>query len=283
MLYKKYIKGKYDVEIAFLEGPITWIFSCPGNARKIAWVHNDIEDVFGSGEKAKAKQELNKEAYLKYDELIFVSQDNLNKFQRYFKGNKVMKRVIYNYLDCDLVLQKAMDGEAPEIKDDMISFVQVSRLVEQKAVGRLIEVHKKLLDDGFMHRIYIVGDGPLKEELQNKIKELGVEETFVLLGKRENPYPYIKAADYFLLASYYEGYGMVLVEAKTLNKYIIITDSAAREALLEYDNKLILKNDDKGIYDGLKNVIKKHPKAKVTKKDTFKKILDEVSKLIEGE
>ncbi len=283
MLYKKYIKGKYDVEIAFLEGPITWIFSCPGNARKIAWVHNDIEDVFGSGEKAKAKQELNKEAYLKYDELIFVSQDNLNKFQRYFKGNKVMKRVIYNYLDCDLVLQKAMDGEAPEIKDDMISFVQVSRLVEQKAVGRLVEVHKKLIDDGFMHRIYIVGDGPLKEELQNKIKELGVEETFVLLGKRENPYPYIKAADYFLLASYYEGYGMVLVEAKTLNKYIIITDSAAREALLEYDNKLILKNDDKGIYDGLKNVIKKQPKAKVTKKDTFKKILDEVSKLIEGE
>ena len=134
-----------------------------------------------------------------------------------------------------------------------------------------------------MHRIYIVGDGPLKEELQNKIKELGVEETFVLLGKRENPYPYIKAADYFLLASYYEGYGMVLVEAKTLNKYIIITDSAAREALLEYDNKLILKNDDKGIYDGLKNVIKKQPKSKVTKKDTFKKILDEVSKLIEGE
>ncbi len=283
MIYKKYIKDKYDVEIAFLEGPMTWIFSGESKARKIAWVHNDIEDVFGSGEKAKAKQDLNKEAYLKYDELIFVSQDNLNKFQRYFKGNKVKKRVIYNYLDCDLVKEKADAGEAKEIDKKKISFVQVSRLVDQKAVGRLIDVHKKLIDDGLEHNIYVVGDGPLHEELQNKIDELGISDSFILLGSRENPYPYIKAADYFLLASYYEGYPMVLLEARALNKYIIISDSAARETLIEYDNNLILKNNEDGIYKGLKNVIKKLPKVKKSNKDTNKKILQEIVNVIEGE
>lgn len=282
-IYKKYIKDKYDVEIAFLEGPITWIFSGESNARKVAWVHNDIEDVFGSGEKAKAKQDLNKEAYLKYDELIFVSQDNLNKFQRFFKGNKIKKRVVYNYLDYGLVLDKAKDGEAKEIDKNKLSFVQVSRLVDQKAVGRLIDVHKHLIDDGLEHNIYIVGDGPLHEELQNKIDELGIKDSFILLGSRENPYPYIKAADYFLLASYYEGYPMVLLEGRALNKYIIITDSAARETIMDYDSKLILKNNEDGIYKGIKSVIKKQPKAKKSSKDTNKKILEEIVHVIEGD
>lgn len=283
MIYKKYIKDKYDVEIAFLEGPMTWIFSGESKARKIAWVHNDIEDVFGGGEKAKAKQDLNKEAYLKYDELIFVSQDNLNKFQRYFKGNKVKKRVIYNYLDCDLVKEKADAGQAKEIDKKKISFVQVSRLVDQKAVGRLVDVHKKLIDDGLEHNIYVVGDGPLHEELQNKIDELGISDSFILLGSRENPYPYIKAADYFLLASYYEGYPMVLLEARALNKYIIITDSAARETLVDYEHKLIVKNDEAGIVKGIKAILKNKPTAKKNSKDTNKKILEEIVNVIEGE
>ena len=284
MLYKKYIKGKYDVEIAFLEGPLTWIFSGESSARKIAWVHNDIEDVFGKGSKANRKQKMNKEAYSKFDELVFVSQDNLNKFQRYFKDNKISKRVIYNYLDCSLVKEKANKGNAKEInKKDMINFVQVSRLVDQKAVGRLIDVHKKLIDNNQLHRMYIVGDGPLREELDNKIKEYGIEDTFILLGKKENPYPYIKAADYFMLTSYYEGYPMVLLEAKALNKYIIITDSAARETILDYENKIIVKNNEDGIYKGIKAILKNKPKAKNKNKDANKKILDEIVNVIEGE
>lgn len=282
-IYKKYIKGKYDVEIAFLEGPITWIFSSLGNAKKIAWVHNDIEDVFGKDKNSSIKQKINEECYEVFDELVFVSRDNLNKFQRYFKNNKKQKRVIYNYLDCSLVIDKANKGESKEIKKDTVSFVQVSRLVDQKAVGRLIDCHKKLIDAGQLHTIYIVGDGPLREELENKIKEYGVEDTFILLGKRENPYPYIKAADYFMLASYYEGYPMVLLEARALNKYIIITDSAARETLVDYEYKLIVKNDEAGIVKGIKAILKNKPTSKKNSKDTNKKILEEIVNVIEGE
>ena len=123
----------------------------------------------------------------------------------------------------------------------------------------------------------------LREELDNKIKEYGIEDTFILLGKKENPYPYIKAADYFMLTSYYEGYPMVLLEAKALNKYIIITDSAARETILDYENKIIVKNNEDGIYKGIKAILKNKPKAKNKNKDANKKILDEIVNVIEGE
>ena len=282
-IYDKFINNKYDVEVAFLEGPITWIMSTPSKAKKIAWVHNDIEDVFGKGRSAKAKQDLNKTCYSKYDELVFVSKDNENKFKEFFKDNKVSKRVIYNYLDTTLVKEKAEKEEAKDIKNDLISFVQVSRLVDQKAVSRLIDVHKKLIDDKLNHRIYVVGNGPLEDELRTKIKSLNIEDTFILLGGKKNPYPYIKKSDYFMLTSYYEGYPMVLLEARALNKYILLTDSAAREALNEYEDSKIVKNSEEGIYEGIKFILENKPKSSKNNKDTNKDILNKITDLIEGE
>ena len=88
------------------------------------------------------------------------------------------------------------------------------------------------------------------------IKENKLENSFVLLGKKENPYPYIKDADYFCLLSEFEGYGMVLEEAKILNKAIIITDTAAREAVDNYKNKEIIENSEKAIYEKIKEILK---------------------------
>lgn len=279
-IYNKFIKDKFDVEVAFLEGPITWIMAENSKAKKIAWVHNDIEDVFGKDKGVSLKQKMNKECYGKYDNLVFVSNDNMKKFKKYFPDVKAKKQVIYNYLNTDSVKEKAKEFKVSEIDKKKVSFVQVSRLVDQKAVLRLLDVHKKLIDDGYEHNIYIVGDGPQREELENKIKEYGVESSFNLLGKRENPYPYIKSADYFMLTSYYEGYPMVLLEGKALEKYILITDSAARETLIGYNDSKIVKNNEKGIYDGIKDLIENRPKTLKKNKDMNKEILDEVINLI---
>lgn len=141
-------------------------------------------------------------------------------------------------------------------KSDEKMFVTVCRLVKQKALDRLIKIHSKLIKNGYKHKFYIIGDGPEKENLKSSIEQENVKETFVLLGKKENPYPYIKRADYFCLLSYFEGYGMVLEEAKILNKKIIITDTAARESLEGYKKGIILDNNDEGIYNGLLKIIK---------------------------
>ena len=88
----------------------------------------------------------------------------------------------------------------------------------------------------------------------NLVQELNVEKTFIFLGKKENPYPYMKKANYIALLSYYEGYGMVIEEAKILNKPVVITDTAAKEAVRGYDRSLILKNDEDSIFEGLKKL-----------------------------
>lgn len=282
-IYDKYIKNKFDVEVAFLEGPMTWIMSYESKARKVAWVHNDIEDVFGKDKGVSLKQKMNKNCYDKYNSLIFVSNDNLKKFETYFPNNKSDKRVIYNYLNEKIVKDKAKEFKVTEINTEVPSFVQVSRLAEQKAVMRLVTVHHSLIKDGYKHNVYIVGDGPLREEIQNKINELGIQDSFILLGKRKNPYPYISKGDYFMLTSYYEGYPMVLLEAKALNKYIMITDSAARETLIGYEDSMITENSEKGIYNAIKKILKDKPKASKRKSSMNDIILTNIVNVIEGE
>ncbi len=281
-LYEKYIKGKYDIEIAFLEGPISWLFSCNSDARKICWIHSDIEKIFGDNTRSKMKQKLNEKIYDVYDSIVFVSKDNKDKFISRFSNNDVTKEVIYNYLNKDMVRKKAQE-EIGEIDDDSISFVQVSRLVEAKAIDRLIKVHKKLIDDGYKHKIYVVGDGPLKIELDKLIEKNDVKDSFVLLGSRKNPYPYIKKGDYFILTSKYEGFGMVVQEAEMLDKYILITDMAAREAVENYDNSVIVENSEEGLYDGLKDIIINKPVVSKSYIFDNKNILENIIKVIEGD
>ena len=291
-IYKKYIKGDFDIEIAFLEGPITRLFSTKNKkVRKIAWVHNDITKVFGRGLKSKLKKKLDKKVYSKYNTLVFVSKDNYKKFNEQYKDirNKylepVKKEVIYNYIDKESIIKKAEEKMDVELNKDILNFVTVARLVEQKGIDRLIEVHKKLIKDGLNHNFYIIGDGPEKERLQELIEKYKIENTFKLLGKKENPYPYIKNADYFCLLSRFEGYGMVLEEAKILDKPIIITDTAAREAVEKYGNATILDNTEDGIYVGLKNTII-NGKNRLKSKNKFeydnKRIIEKIEKLLEG-
>ena len=272
-IYKKEIKGKYDTEIAFLEGPITRIFSVKNNdVKKIAWIHNDISQVFGNNIKAKVKKMIDKKIYSKYQELIFVSKDNLDKFNKMYPSINVEKKVIHNYIDKEEVLRKAKEKQEVEFDRNEFNLVTVTRLVEQKGIDRLINIHKKLVENGIKHNIFVIGDGLEKEKLKNMIKEKQIESTFFLLGKQTNPYPYIKNADYFCLLSRFEGYGMVIEEAKILNKDIVITNTAAREAVEGYEKAIILNNNEEDIYLGLKEIIQNY--VKDTENTTTQSIYD---------
>ena len=265
----KPIKG-YDIYVSFLEGPITRLFSkkiekneSDTNIKRIAWVHNDISKVFGKNLKAKIKMKIDKKIYEKYDEIVFVSNENKEDFEKtYGKLRKkkdsdgcIKTDVIRNYINYQSVLEKS--EQEPEIKfnNNCINLVSVCRLVEQKALDRFIKIHSMLEKDGIHSKVYIVGDGPNKSILKRTIEKYNEKENFFLLGQKENPYPYIKNADYFCLLSYYEGYGMVIDEAKILNKKIIITNTAAKEGIANYDQSYVLENNEKGIYEGLKKIL----------------------------
>ena len=283
-IYKKNIKQDYDIEIAFLEGPVTRLFVCKNNqAKKVAWVHNDITKVFGSGIKASIKKKTDKKIYASYDKLIFVSKDNKDKFEQVYKLDN-SKEVIYNYIDIDAVIEKSNSKMDIEFEKNTLNIVTVARLVEQKAIDRLVNVHSKLMENGLEHKIYVIGDGPERANLESVIQEKKVSNSFILLGKRENPYPYIKNADCFALLSNFEGYPMVLLEAQILEKFIIITDTAARETLQNYENCMIVGNNEEDIYNGLKNVIANKDFGNAnTNKYNNADIIESIEKVIKGE
>jgi len=260
LVYNKYLKYKYDVDIAFLEGPITRFFSYKGNNKKIAWVHNDIDKVFGNDYKSKIKKYIDKNIYKRFDKIIFVSEQNKKSFENVY-GNISERRIIYNYINIERVIRLSKEeiiGEKSFINkelDEEKRFITVTRLVKQKGIDRLIRVHRRLLDEGLNHRIYVIGDGEEKEILKDLANKMKVENTFIFLGKKINPYPYIKQADYFILASYFEGFGMVIEEAKILNKPILVTDTAAKEAVTNYDKNIIIDNNEDAIFEEIKNVL----------------------------
>lgn len=259
-IFDKYIDNEeYFTQIAFLEGPVTRIFSVKSKngANKIAWIHNDMSKVFGKGIKSKIKRVIDRNIYEKYDTLAFVSIDNLDKFNKLYDDMDLPhETVINNYINSERILKLAKEPIEDVFKKEDVNIVQVSRLVEQKAIDRLIRVHSKLMKKGFKHKIFIVGDGPLKEKLEKQIEELGIKDSFILLGAKQNPYPYIQNADYFGLFSNFEGYPMVIEEAKILRKYILATNTATREALINYSKfSQIVDNNEEGIEQAIKFAI----------------------------
>lgn len=284
--YKKYIQDNYDIEIAFLEGPITRLISTKNKStKKIAWIHNDISRVYGNSLKAKIKLMIDRSIYNKYQKLVFVSKDNKEVFDIRYPNIKPSEEVIYNYINSQTVMEKAEETIDFEFDHNQINFLTVARLVEQKGIDRLIRIHRELIANHYNNKFYIIGDGPERKKLEKLIEEEHLEKTFILFGAKENPYPYIKQADIFCLLSKFEGYGMVLEEAKILNKPIIITNTAAREAVENYKNAVIVENDEHEIYNKLKYIIENDIQTFENEKQIYdnEHIIEELKKLLKEE
>lgn len=284
-IYHKKIKDHYDAEIAFLEGPITRLLSVANiKTRKIAWVHTDITKIFGEDLRSLMKKHYDRGIYESYDKVVFVSKDNQSKFKnQYPKIEESKLEVINNYVDEEDICKKAEQEEATELKQEDFNFVIVARLVKAKALDRFIQIHSKLIKEGLTYKAYIIGDGPEKEALSKKIEEEKIQDSCILLGKKENPYPYMKKAKVVALLSYYEGQPVTLIEAKALGKCIMITDTAAKELLVDYPNSIIVENTIQGIENGIKEVVKNKNNMKDLKETSYsgEEILDKIRKIIE--
>jgi glycosyltransferase involved in cell wall biosynthesis len=132
----------------------------------------------------------------------------------------------------------------------------VGTVFPQKGFDRLLKVHKRLLDEGFKHKVLIVGDGYDFENIKNLRTQLGIDKTATMLGFTDNPYPYFKNAGFYILSSRYEGFPTVLFEAITLKKNIIATDVSGVTEMLENGKLgLVIENSEDGIYQGMKQAL----------------------------
>ena len=259
LLYQFILKGKkYDVEFAAIHGFRDEILNSPlKSSKKLVWIHNDLKktELYHYTDEEFRK-------FFGFDKIMVISekieQDFNNLTQNLEEKNKIVR--IYNPLDTEEIVLKSQEARSKNsnlgTQNPEPTFVSVGTVFPQKGFDRLLKVHKRLLDEGFHHKILILGDGYNLENIKNLQKDLGVTETSTLFGFTDNPYPQIKNADFYVLSSRYEGFPTVLFEAITLKKNIIATDvSGVREMLDDGKLGLIIENSEQGIYDGMKKAL----------------------------
>lgn len=262
LLYHFILKGKkYDVEFAAIHGMRDEILNSPlKSSKKIIWIHNDLKKTEFHD---YTDDEIRK--FFGFDRILVISEKIRQDFEQVARSEEEKKKIvrIYNPLDTDEILRKSEVGSprlevrSPKLAENKIpAFISVGTVFPQKGFDRLLKVHKRLLDEGFPHRISILGDGYDLENIKKLGQDLGVSDTATLFGFTENPYPQMKNADFFILSSRYEGFPTVLFEAITLKKKIIATDvSGVREMLEDGKLGLIVENSEKGIYEGMKKAL----------------------------
>lgn len=259
LLYKFILKNKkYDIEFAAIHGIRDEILNSPiSSSKKIMWIHNDLRKTEFHD---YTDEEIRK--FFGYDRIMVISEHIKKDFESLAKNeteqNKIVR--IYNPLDTEEILRKCNApinvDQNTKTEKAVPTFISVGTVFPQKGFDRLLKVHKRLLDEGLPHQIKILGDGYDFENIKKLKTDLGVDNTAEMLGFTDNPYPYFKNADFYVLSSRYEGFPTVLFEAITLKKNIIATDVSGVNEMLENGKLgLIVDNSEEGIYQGMKKAL----------------------------
>lgn len=189
-----------------------------------------------------------------FESIVCVSQAIKNGAAKVSDTFNNKAQVIYNPIDKNEIIKKSYDEIVWNY--DMPVFLSVGRLSPFKGFREVLEIHKKLLEEGLLHKVIIVGHGEEYSYLKTRIQELGVSDTYILLGYQSNPYPYIRNADYFFLYSQFEGYPLVIEEAKLLGKAIIATDVGGIPEILENEKTgLVIPRNEEAMYHAMKRLL----------------------------
>lgn len=196
----------------------------------------------------------NNEEYDLFDKISCCS-DSVK--ERFIQGSGIdVSKVctLKNFCDPDII---PMSEEDVQIYDkDYINIVSVARLSVEKGIDRAIDaIYSTRRSD---LRYYIVGDGPQKKFLKDKVAEYKLDDRIFFMGEQKNPYKYMADADYLLLSSLHEAAPVVFDEAKTLGVKIITTNTTSVEEMVGADYGFICDNSTQGMAKVLNSIEKSH-------------------------
>lgn len=241
----------YDLAISFLT-PHRIVAEKVKAKKKIAWIHTDYTRVW-----VDAEDEL--KVWQKYDYVASISSDVTNTFLQVFPtlAPKIME--IENILSPAFVRKRAEleDTDKEFRQTDKISLLSIGRYSEQKNYDNVPDICKRLINKTKLNiKWYIIGYGGDESLIRQKIKEADMEEHVILLGKRSNPYPYIKACDIYVQPSRYEGKSVTVREAQMLCKPVVVTNyPTAPSQIRSGIDGVIVPMDNEGCAHGLAEVI----------------------------
>ena len=231
----KSLKGKYDAAVAYQQGMPTFFLATNIEAeKKITWIN---ADVFEAG----YQMGYCKQFYDKMDAIVAVSQKLLEKLSAKTPWMKDRLHCIYDIINPDVIRQLAQETVHDMIsKRGEISIVTVGRLTSPKNHLMAVASARILKEKGLNFKWYFVGDGEMRQPIEKKISELELHENVILLGMKENPYPYMAKTDIYVQTSIFEGFGMTIAEAKILHRLVVSTNfDVVYDQITDRENGLI--------------------------------------------
>ena len=256
-LHNWLIKDHYDIEVAYLEGPSARVISgcASDNTKLVCWIHIEQKVI----ERACASFRSKKEAewcYGRFDRIITVSESVKKDFMSLFSITKPID-VLYNTNETENILQLSKDDVESNLFDsNSINLIGVGKLLKSKGFDRLAKIEKRLVDEGYSLKVYILGEGPEYVNLKNYVQKNNLSDRFVLLGYQTNPYKYIAKCDLFVCASHAEGFSTAATEALILGIPVCTVEvSGMREMLGDSEYGIITENNDEALYYGIKKLL----------------------------
>lgn len=240
---------EYDVAISYL-WPHYFVAEKVKAKKKIAWIHTDYSTI-------ETDIIMDLKMWDKFDYIIAVSEECKNAFLNKYPSLQDKVKVIENITSPEFIRKMAEGSIEENIKNDnSFKLVSVARLSHAKGIDNAVKALKIIHNRGLTNiKWYIVGYGGDEEMIQSLIKDNNLQDSFILLGKKINPYPYMKMADIYVQPSRYEGKAVTVGEAQILEKSVIITNYiTAKSQVRENIDGYICELSVEGIADGLEKL-----------------------------
>ena len=298
-LYLKFTKEAYnlDTKRVFSNARIDKVIQFSGygykkilffgemNCDKVIYIHSDMYKE--ATVRKNVSLDILKYAYNKYDKLALVTEDLVEPTKKIIDLPEKF-HIAHNIIDYERVLKLAEQ----EVRFDSTTtcnvsleklneilgsenkkFITIGRFSKEKGHDRLINSFEKLWkDDNSIYLIIIGGHGVEYDNIMKKVENSICKNNIIIIKYISNPYPILKKCDYFILPSFYEGFGIVIAEADILGKPVVSTDVVGPAIFMKKYGGTLVENSEEGVYEGLKLLY--NDKVKIMNVD-FKKYNDE--------
>lgn len=246
--YVPKLSKKYDLALSFFL-PFDLLKLKVDSNKKLGWVHTDYNgDNFN-------RNELLRE-YERIDYIAAVSDSCANSFKNIFPMLSSKVITIENILSKSNIQSMAEETIHDIFPNNSINLLSIGRFSDAKNFDNVPEICKKVIEKGLDIKWYLIGYGGDEQLIRDKIAEFNMQDNVIILGKKENPYPYIRACDAYIQPSRYEGKSVAVREAQILEKPVIITNFAtAQSQLIDGFDGIIVPVDNDGCADGIYKVL----------------------------
>lgn len=248
------VKGHYDLAINFLGIP-SILVRCVGADMKMAWVHTDYTKIV-------ADPRLDRRMFSQINRIVNVSEDCKRIFDSIYPEFASRSIVIENILNTSLVKKLADEPEDIPFSKDTLNLLSIGRFGEAKNFENIPEICRLLTEKGVRRfKWHIIGYGGMEKLIRENIERFHMFDHVEILGKRVNPYPYIKACDIYLQPSRFEGKAVTVREAQMLGKPVIVTAYPTAPSQIQNGlDGLILPMDTPAFANALADTLRDTPR-----------------------